>query len=181
MKNIVPLILLSIVAFSFSAGTTTKVYFSQDTRLEMENDSIDLKKLQYYTDRRITLRRELSSGDVNVTAGTVKYENGRYINEIILKKYTPGICLEEGVNTLVISFEEGDSHSLSFGKDTRASKSVPYQIQADDWVKDYGKVFYDDNTYFITPGSSEAKLLIGKSDLEKTTVDKRYVKGRKVE
>jgi len=58
--------------------------------------------------------------------------------------------------------------------------TLPYQIEASAWKKSYGKVFYNGQDYYITPAGSEAKLVINKSQLMDTKVDKHYVKGRKI-
>lgn len=146
----------------------------------MDQNKIKISDVQYYNDRQLVLRRELASGDVNITAGKIKVENGRYINEIVIKKLTPAICIEQGPNTIKVKFEEGPGKEISFGVDGKKS-TTPYQIQADDWIKEFGKVTYDGQTYFITPGGSETKLLISKTKVDKTSIDKRYAKGVKVE
>ena len=175
--------LFFLIGIVLISGCSPKVYFTGDIRQKMDENKIKMTDVQYYNDRQLVLRRELTSGDVNVTAGKIKIENGRYINEIVIKKLTPAICVEEGTNTLKVTFEEGPGKVISFGVDgkSKSAQTLPYQIQADDWIKDFGKVFYDGQVYFITPGGSETKLLISKTKLEKTSIDKRYAKGVKVQ
>ncbi len=47
-----------------------------------------LKKIQYYADRDIVLKREMETGVTKVSSGKLKLENGHYVNIITLKKNT---------------------------------------------------------------------------------------------
>lgn len=165
------------------SGCSPKVHLTQDIRKQIENNNIELKDVQFYIDRKIVLRRELKSGDVKVSSGQVKFENGMYVNEIVIRKYTPGICVSNNNESIVISFEEGKGNELSFGKQpvVYPVKTMIYQIQASDWNNNYGKVMYGNQLYVISPKGSEAQLLISKSELENSTFEKRVIKGVKIE
>jgi len=183
MKKFTIILLIVPSLLILISGCSPKVYYTQNLKKQLKDNNIKAADLQFYNDRQLVLRRELSSGEVNVDAGTVKVENGRYINEIVIKKLTPGICVAETPQSLSITFEPGENKKLNFGVDgkSQSHQAKPYQIQADDWIKDFGKVNYDGQVYYITPGGSETRLLISKTKLEKTQVDKRYVKGVKVQ
>ena len=111
------------LTLTITSCSVPKSYFTVGIRTKVESKSIPINKLQFYVDRDVELRRELSSGDMKVSSGKVKFENGKYIHIILLKKYTPGICTNYYDNAVDISFELGDGKNLTFGvvsRDTTA-------------------------------------------------------------
>src|SRR5271170_6103036 len=100
----------SLIPFVVILGLTScssRSYFTVGIRKQVENNSISVEKLQYFVDRTVELRRVLASGDPKVASGKVKLENGRYVNIILLKKNTPGICLKFEDSHVEIAFEKG--------------------------------------------------------------------------
>ena len=171
-----------------SCSTIPKSYFTTDTRNKIEEKSIAVDKLQYYVDSDVELRRELSSRDAKVSiSGKVKFENGKYIHIILLKKGTLGVCTGVHKNTLDITFESGDGKNLTFGVPDRAGAGTVYRLFADQWIRnnnvaEIGKVTYDGEIYFIQHNGSGpvARLMIRKSVTDKFEVNKRVMSGRKV-
>jgi hypothetical protein len=169
-----PVILVALL----SACGTSKSYFSTDVRTRVEKNSVSVEKLQFYIDRNVELRREVTSKDTKVTSGKVKLVNGKYVNIIKLKKNTPGVCTGFYSNALNIAFEKGDGQYLSFGIPTNGEYSNVYQIVGQPWTNGQQKVFYEGNSYYIQPGGTGAKLLINKSVTDKFGVKTRTMKGR---
>jgi hypothetical protein len=61
------------------------------------------------------LKRELSGGSSEIISGKIKIENGRQIEEVVIRKGTPGAFLFSPRNDrFAISFEE-DGDSRWFG------------------------------------------------------------------
>jgi hypothetical protein len=54
-------------------------------------------------------------------------------------------------------------------------------LYADNWGRESGEITYDGKKYYILSGGSEARLMIKKSALTTLTVEKREMKGRKVQ
>ncbi|WP_276480176.1 hypothetical protein [Paraflavitalea pollutisoli] len=160
--------------------STPKTYFTQAVRTKVESNTIPVTKLQYYVDRDVELRREVSSGTTQVSAGVVKFENGKYVNIVTLRKNTPGVCTRVYEDKMDISFEMGDGRYLTFGKLKRDSQA-PYTLYADSWNRNLGEIRYDGKTYYILPAGGEARLMIKKNALNTLKVEKREMKGRKVE
>jgi len=185
MKNFNKLIFILSIALASCAGP--KSYFTIGIRSKIENKSIPLSQLQFYVDRDVELRRELSTGDAKVNSGKIKFENGKYIHIILLKKFTPGVCTQTYPNSLDVSFELGDGKNLTFGVPNQASSDYIYQIFALEWIKnnrslgEMGRITYDNKTYYIQPNGTSAKLMIKKSVVDKLEISKRVMKGRKVE
>jgi hypothetical protein len=170
---------LGIVMLTSCASS--KSYFTSDVRTRIEKNGISVEKLQFFVDRDVELRREVSSRDAKVTSGKVKLVNGHYLNIIDLKRNTPGVCTGFYSNSLNVTFESGDGQYLSFGVPTYGTTNI-YQILAQDWTNGgRGKVIYEGNTYFIQPKGVEARLLIDKSVIDKMQVKKRTMQGRTVD
>jgi hypothetical protein len=169
-----------ILVVALASCGSSKSYFTSDVRTRVEKNGISVEKLQFFVDRNVELRREVSSRDAKVTSGKIKLVNGHYINIIDLKKKTPGICTGFYSNSLNVAFESGDGQYLAFGVPAYGSDNV-YQILAQTWNNGQGKVMYEGNSYYIQPSGVEAKLLIDKSIIDKLQVKKRTMKGRTVD
>jgi hypothetical protein len=171
------------IATGFTA-CAPMTYFTTDVRKVAEADSIQLTQIQFYVDRDVQLRREVASGDAKVSSGVIKFENGKYVHIITLKKNTPGVCSVVHKNALEINFEVGDGKKLTFGVDAQANPSEVYRILANEWIKEengkMGRIKYDGETYYIQPGGEEARLEIKKSVIDKSKVDQNTMKGVKV-
>lgn len=163
-----------------SSCSSSKTYFTQAIRDDVDRSQVDISKIQFYADRDIVLKRELDNGEVKVNSGKVSFENGHYVNIITLKKGTPGVCTFRKNGVVGISFESGNDHFLIFGKTKYAQPSDPYRILANDWVNDYGIITYEGKTFRIEQKGTEAGIMIKSKWLQKTKVESREMKGRKV-
>jgi len=177
MKNA---LLIGISAVLFGSCSTPKTYFNSSVRSQVENSSISLEKLQYYVDRDVEIRREVSSSSAKVSSGVIKLENGKYVNIVTLKKNTPGVCTKTYPDKIDISFEVGDGKYLTFGKLKNRDINAAYTLYANSWLNNLGEINYDGKQYYILPEGSEARLMIKKNVLHTIKVDKREMNGRKV-
>ncbi|OYX83929.1 MAG: hypothetical protein B7Y83_09910 [Flavobacteriales bacterium 32-34-25] len=179
-KALKSLLLLLIVVLFFSCAP--KSYFTEGIRKKVEAGDNGVNKLQFYVDRDVELRREVSSGDVKITSGKVKFENGKFIHIIILKEGTRGVCTKNYDKELGISFEIGDNKVLSFGTSKSTDLATIYHIYAQKWIDTdgTGRISYDNQTYYIQPQGSSAQLMIKKSIVDKLDVKKRNMKGVKI-
>lgn len=174
------LLLLCITVSVFASCSTPKTYFTSSVRSDVEASSVPLTKLQYYVDRDVELRREVSSSNAKVSSGVVRLEHGKYINIITLKKNTPGVCTKAYNDRIDVSFEMGDGRYLTFGK-LKRDNYAPYTLYASSWNRDLGEISYDGMQYYILPAGSEAKLMIRKDVLQTIKTEKRKMNGRKVD
>lgn len=178
--------LFALLAIIFISCTAPKSYFTNEVKKKLETDKIPLSKLQFYIDKNVELRRELSSGETTVSFGKVKFENGKYLHIIYLKKYTPGVCTKSGANSIDISFETGDHKNLTFTVEKNATSESIYKINADEWINQpglgsIGKITYDKQTYYIQSGGFGARLMINKKVTDKSEVKTRVMSGRTVQ
>jgi len=175
-----PVFFTCLTVLAIASCGTPKTYFTSSVRSDIEQHNIPVTKLQFYVDRDVELRREVSSANTKVSAGVVKFENGKYVNIITLNKKTPGVCTRAYGDKMDVAFEIGEGRYLTFGEVKRDSRA-PYTLYADKWGKVYGEIKYDGLTYYILPGGSDARLMIKKDALNTLQVNKREMKGRKVE
>jgi hypothetical protein len=171
-------VLFSVIVFA--SCSSSKTYFTPAIRSRVEANSVPLTKIQYYVDRDIVLKRELDKGETKVISGSVKFENGHYVNIITLKKGTPGVCTVVAPNKLSISFEAGDGKFLNFGKTLEGTSTDPYRVLANQWVNDEGVITYEGKPYHIESSGTEASVKIKTKWLNVNKVEKRQMKGRTV-
>jgi hypothetical protein len=179
--------ILPIVAITFAIGLSSCMptsYFTTDIKNRILADSVSLDKLQFYVDRDVELRREVSSGNMQVTSGKVVFQNGKYIHIIKLKRLTPGICSKVHNNSMEINFEVGDGKTLTFGVTGVASPTEVYRLFANEWINvdggKVGKITYDKQVYYIQPGGEGARLMIKKSVIDNLKVDSKTMSGVKI-
>jgi len=163
-----------------TACGTSKTYFTAAIKRSVEASNQKLDKIQFYADRDIVLQREMEKEDTKVYSGKVNIENGHYVNTIILKKNTRGVCTVVTNNTVRISFEQGNNKFLSFGETKNSNPEDPYRILATKWVDDYGIVSYEGIEYHIQPDGTDASLMIKTKFYNKLIREEREMKGRKV-
>lgn len=168
-----------------SACSTPKSFFTVETRNKLEEKSIPVGKLQFYVDKDVELRRELSSSTAKVSSGKVIMENGKYLNIILLKAGTLGVCTQASDNKVDIAFEKGDGKTIPFSVSRDAASNAVYTLSSEKWFNNYnspevGKITYDGEIYFMRFAGARPKLLIKKIASDKYETDKRTMKGRKV-
>ncbi len=171
--NIVSIFLI-ILAF---ASCSNKIYFTNDMRIKLDDYNLDINKVQFYTSDKITFRKILPYDSAAIANGEIKFENGKLIDNIIIKKNTPGTCefVEDGL--LNMTFETGENKYLVF----KISKSGKYyELLINQGLNRYGEFLYDNEKYIIQPGSERARLLVKKNEDYLLRVQQRIVKGRKV-
>lgn len=190
MKSISTLSVIFALALS-SCSTLQRSYFTVDTRKRVEEIAIPVEKLQFYIDKDVELKRELAARDAKVTSGKIVLENGKYVNIVILKAGTLGVCTRALNNTLDISFENGENKNIRFNVPEKASSNTVYSLFADEWTNSYntynpnivqtGKIVYDGEIYYMRFSGERPKLMIEKSAQNKYQVNKRVMSGRKVD
>lgn len=185
-------ILAVIAALALSScGTLQRSYFTVDTRKRVEEKAIPVEKLQFYIDKDVELKRELASRAAKVNSGKVVFENGKYVNIILLRAGTQGVCTMALNNTLEIAFENGENKNLRFGVPEKAGSSAVYSLFADQWTSSYntydpnvvqlGKIVYDGDIYHMRFSGERPKLMIQKTAQDKYQVNKRVMSGRTVD
>ncbi len=179
--------LLTSITLLLTSCSGSRLYFTVETKQEIENAGVDLSQVQFYNSEEIILARQISKEEVKVAEGKVRIENGRNIEEIIIPANTPGICELHDEKTLKVSFDAGDGRTIPFLVERQNEVVVSgsyFKIGAKEWTRSdrgrrIGKLDYDGKVYSLVRGA-ESKLMINKAVLNKVNRDTHVAKGRKL-
>jgi hypothetical protein len=156
------------------------VPFTNVERTRYNFTNSDLKKMQFYISREVTIQRgEKGENNQQIDEdGKLVVSTSASIDEITIDAKTEGICVKvlDG-NKLAISFWDEDSKYLVFGDPNNRGR---YTIMGATWKNGKGKINFDGKVYYIMPGGAGAYLKfekVNKKDYKKTT---SKAKGRKV-
>jgi hypothetical protein len=140
----------------------------------------DLQKIQFYLSDDIVIRRNLTEGSSEITSGTIKIVKGRKVEEVRIKRGTPGTFLfRANKDNFAIGFDaNSDKRFLMFGANPKRQGS--YVLLASEWKDRLGKVRYDDRFYFAEEESALAGLLVDLRKIQKVEINSRVENGRKV-
>ena len=181
------LLIAAFVATSLTSCVSNRIYFTVDTKKELDQEKIDLKQIQFYNSEEIVLVRSASEADVQVEDGKVKTTSGKQVQEIVIPAMTPGICEVYDERSLRISFDDGDGNALPFLVERREGVVVDrsgFKLAGKNWKKTrtggkVGKVDYQKELYTIVRGAN-SRLLIDKSSITKIDRSTKVARGRKL-
>ena len=103
----------------FLSSCARFAYFTKSNKESVENSGMQLKNIQFYNDRRLQLRRTVSSEEARLIGGKIRFIDGEYVSIAYLRRFTPGVCEEAPGNKLVIKFENGYDRKFTFECDQR--------------------------------------------------------------
>lgn len=175
-------------------ASSCKVTFTEPVRSQIETNNLDLKKVQYYNSKTIVLKRVMSTNEPRVTSGKVSMENGVMIEEIQIKKNTPGIIDSLGKGEIRVRFEQGQGRTLLFAPNIYGH----YELKADKWdaksvgtqtgsgyaefFQTYqGQVTYEGKKYYFNTAVAKPTLKIKKKESSKISKNTRRASGVRVE
>lgn len=151
-----------------------KTLFTHEMRQRIEEFG-DIKKVQFYTTRRIKMTRVSTSEGIEITSdGKVVEKVGDREEEIVLERELPGICVEAFEDRMKISFSEGTF--LIFKRDFVGT----YSLVVERDVSGTSKVQYGTEMYKLAAGSDEAKLSINKQYKKDDKEEEREESGRTI-
>lgn len=176
-KYFIKIVSICVTVFLF-ASCSNKIFFTNDMRIKLDEYDLEIGKVQFYNSNKIVLKRLLPYDSAGITNGAIRFENGKLINTIIIKKNTPGTCafVEDGL--LNMTFEDGEDKYLIFKTDLNGKY---YELWVDRDFQNLGQIDYDNDKYMIQPGSEKARLLVKKDQDYIFRVQQRIAKGKKVE
>lgn len=163
------------------------MYFTVQTKQEIENAGVDLSQVQFYNSEEIILARQISKEEVKVAEGKVRIENGKNIEEIIIPANTPGVCEINDEKTLKVSFDTGEEKTIPFLVERKNDIVVAgsyFKIGAKTWTRTdrgnkIGTLDYQGQDYQLVRGA-DARLMIDKSVLNRVKRNTHVAKGRKL-
>lgn len=175
MKGI-RLLLIGSLFFTFSCSKNL-VSFTSNLMKENSFKESDLKEIQFYLSKDVVLNRQLGKTESTIEDGEIRVIQGKRVEEIIVKKGTPGIFggLTSSGN-FKIYFDQGDQDYLSFGPNPKRSGN--YVLLGQNWDSKKGIVHYGGKKYYTPTYSSYAHLEV---DMNKwVQVDKKRKKAKGV-
>lgn len=175
------LVLFAILSMAFLSSCSNRLsYFTDELNDRYRWTDDELKKIQFYVSQDIVMKREISGGDREVVSGKIKIEDGRQIEEVVIRKGTPGAFLfSPKVDRFAIGFEESNERYLIFGPSPKYSDR--FVLLASDWDRRSGEVTYDNKTWKVSSDVAYAALLVDLRKINKVDVNSRVAKGRKVD
>ncbi|MDX2001289.1 MAG: hypothetical protein SFW35_02595 [Chitinophagales bacterium] len=176
-----PYLLFALVTLVlFNSCMPSLVAITDKEKYEKKWSNDDLKKIQFYLSDDIVLQRKLEESSTEIVSGKVKIVNGEKVEEVLIRRGTPGVLVFNPVdNRMGISFEKGDETYLMFVPNP--DKDGRYYLAAADWKNKVGKINYDGKVWYTTPESGNAHLMIDMKKLNQVQRDQRVATGRKVE
>ncbi len=207
MNRFITILILAVILVSQSCAPKKPIHTSQSTPTvhndppaakdpfvpftrelfdKLSANNIDVKLVQYYIDQQLVLTRFLSNDQVAVKNGVIKFNNGQYVNEIIIPQYTPVVCESLEGDGLRVNAETGTGTTLKF-LNSKQYSPVNYIFNPDKWNKDGTcEVMYNGNKYNVvcptcsTNSPNEAKLVVRQSALDNLDKKSTILPGRKV-
>jgi hypothetical protein len=176
MKKI--LLILSVLSLT---SCQKNVYLTGSLMHQLQENELDLSRIQYYNDNPLYLEREVPSSDANIKSGKVIFKNGRYINRISLEKGTPGKLQKEDAGHLLLSFENSkEDNALHFGPVAGEKGEFFYQLVDSQGSPTFSRLDYEGNKYLVIYKKPRVRIMLSKSVLNNLKIKVRRMKGNKV-
>ncbi len=172
------LLVITLLAFVIFSGC--KIPFTHQMRYQHDLSYDELMQLQYYVSQPIVLHREVPSEGANVAKGKLITKSGKLIDEVIVKKGTPGIAVEVDVDEMAIAFEEGTYLRFGSPENGHFERGGKYVLLAREWFDDVGILMFDGEYYEAIEKSGYSYLLIDKDSLSEIIRKKRVLEGLKI-
>lgn len=180
MKRTYQLLAGFVILLSISACSPTLTSFTQRMYDQYDWTESELKRIQFYVSDDIVLRRQLTGGKSEIISGEIKVIDGREVEEVIIRRKTPGVLIFlPKENRFAISFEaDGDDRYLVFGPNPKAGNR--YALLASEWNRRNGRVTYEGRKFSVDASSAFASLMVDLKKIRKISVSTRTARGRKV-
>jgi hypothetical protein len=177
LKNVIPV--LGMVFLLSSCGPTLRP-FTEDLYEDYSWSDAELKQIQFYLSDDIILRREASGGSSEISEGEIKIIEGRKLEQVVIKKGTPGVFLFSPKDErFAISFDaSSDDKYLMFGPSPKAGDR--FVLMASEWKRQGGKVTYGGRKWKVNTSSAWATLMVDIKKINQSTVSRETAAGRKV-
>ncbi len=156
-------------------------YYTKDMQEMNGISSEDIQNIQFYLSNDIVLWRELGKEEVSISRGKIKMTEGRKVEEIVIKKGTPGVFVfSPKEDQFSVSFDsKDDTKYLVFGPSAKMNNR--YVLLAKNWDKRYGQVTYGGETYNTSTESAYAYLMVDMKKAKNISKKRETVVGRKVQ
>ncbi|MBT8234001.1 MAG: hypothetical protein KJN84_15315 [Bacteroidia bacterium] len=169
--------LMAVIVFGSCSKSLT--YFTDDLYNDNRWTEQELKRIQFYLSEDIRLERVYSNGGSNIENGQIKIRDQKKVDEVIIRKGTPGVLVfSPNSNRFALSFDEDSDKYLMFGPNEKARGR--YVLLAKNWKKRGGIIAYGKNEYRTTSESAYAALMVDVSKARKVSKRSDTASGRRV-
>lgn len=160
-----------------------KVILTTDLIRRMRLSPDQLANLQFYTSHRIILQRELAGADQYVQGGRLVTRDGRYLDQVVIERGTPGVATHIDGQSITIDFGQGSPLKFGLPPTLHRSWSNPlhrsYRLLAWGWQgNNTAKVHFDNKVYRAVGPSAAAALLIDQDELRQVSTQRRVLPGK---
>ncbi len=171
---------LIILPFLILSSCKTYVPFTNTLKTDNGWGEPELKKIQFYLSNSIVLHRQLGQSETKIESGVIKIVDGKKVEEVLIKKGTPGIVTNlADKKRMAVSFEIDDGYFLTFG--SYSHRGGRYYLMLKGFEKDkWAKVTYVNKEYFISPESLRAFLQVDMKKINREERNQRVAGGRKL-
>jgi hypothetical protein len=174
-----PLFILSIL-FILSSCSSDLRPFTQRVYDDFNWSENEIESIQFYVSEDIRLWRDFGGESSTIKNGKVRVIDGREIEEVIIRKGTPGVVVfSPKENRFAVSFNDDDDAFLMFGPNEKANGR--YVLLAKEWKNRRGKVTYNGKIYNTDLNSAYAALLFDIKAARKRNYNSTIVSGRRVD
>lgn len=165
--------LLPVVVVAASIGCASRVPFTPALAEQFSEE--DLKGIQFYISDRIVLHRDVTSAGQSVTPrGRIVLENGKQIEEVLIKKGSPGVELsQEKGRSITVSFEPPIDNVESFLRFDASRRDGSYFLMM-------STVKYGTELFQVQDGLQKAYIQVDADRLENIDAHRRTAPGRTV-
>lgn len=157
-----------------SVPFTNFTVFTEELRRDLENANIPLTKVQFYNDKAIIIKREgVNPNDINVNSeGQISIQNGKSVQTINVRAFTPGVALGSGAGTINVSWDDSNQDE----------KGIRFNLNGNQYylgTTEDAKLNYKGYLFTIQSGVG-TRLFVNKDLLKQVNVQRETLKGRKV-
>ena len=165
------------MAILLGTACSPRLLFTEQNRSHLENQKLDIERVQFYTDKDIVMRRKMESSETKVSNGEIRQIDGDRTQEIRIPRGTPGIVDRVDVGKIWLVFEDRDSCAIRFYKNSYDT----YQVDADKWIEKKGAIRYDRESFYLVPPNNDALLMVKKREIYKPEKRSRVAKGVRID
>jgi hypothetical protein len=171
--------LLLAISISLTSCGPTLTHFTQDLYDQYDWSERELRRIQFYLSDELVLQRQIGSGSSQIIKGEIKVVDGRKVEEIVIKRGTPGVMeFMPKKERIGVAFEDGSNRYLMFGPNPNYDNR--YTLLASEWTREYGRVTYDGKEYYAQIGRELAGLMVDLKRISDIDRKSRQAEGKKI-